>query len=254
MSILDQPDLDINHMLEVVTTIKSEIEVLMTLGEMHDLYKAVKYTADIVGDIAEVGVYKGGSAKVICEAMGNKTLYLFDTFSGLPPLGQEDIDGNVFTEGDYAVSVEEVTEYLKEYDVRISVGEFSTTNCEVNNIRFSLVNIDVDLVKSIIDCLEFFYPRVNNGGIILVHDYMDFYEVYKIVNKFYQYKPELRIELANQHMIIKGTTGYEKEKLRLDEIINGDLSNFEALRLRLQIDQNVLLRQLVNKFPDIEVN
>ena len=34
--------------------------------------------------MAEVGVYQGVSAKLICEAKGDKELHLFDTFEGLP--------------------------------------------------------------------------------------------------------------------------------------------------------------------------
>ena len=41
---------------------------------------AVKATRKLSGDIAEVGVYRGGSAMIICEAKGNKKLHLFDTF------------------------------------------------------------------------------------------------------------------------------------------------------------------------------
>ncbi len=35
-----------------------------------------------MGDIAEVGVFRGGTARVICEAMGERKLHLFDTFEG----------------------------------------------------------------------------------------------------------------------------------------------------------------------------
>jgi len=55
------------------------------------------------GDIAEVGVYQGGSAKLICEARNeNKVLYLFDTFEGLPTPGK--FDGS-FKKGKYNTSL-----------------------------------------------------------------------------------------------------------------------------------------------------
>ncbi len=47
-------------------------------------------TEKIKGELAEVGVYKGGSAKLICEAKGNSILHLFDTFEGLPNVGEND--------------------------------------------------------------------------------------------------------------------------------------------------------------------
>ena len=52
--------------------------------ENYTLYSSLKAVKDLAGDIAEIGVYKGGTAKLICELKGNKNLYLFDTFEGLP--------------------------------------------------------------------------------------------------------------------------------------------------------------------------
>ena len=48
--------------------------------EAYHIYMASKITRKVPGDIAEVGVYKGGSAKIICSAKGDRALYLFDTF------------------------------------------------------------------------------------------------------------------------------------------------------------------------------
>ena len=36
---------------------------------------------------------------------------------------------------------------------------------------FCFVSIDVDLEDSIYECMEYFYPRLVNGGYIFVHDY-----------------------------------------------------------------------------------
>lgn len=40
--------------------------------------------ANVPGNALEVGVYQGGSLSVIAKAMPHKTVYGFDTFSGLP--------------------------------------------------------------------------------------------------------------------------------------------------------------------------
>ena len=41
--------------------------------------------------MAEVGVYQGVSAKLICEAKGDKELHVFDTFEGLPDKSGTDV-------------------------------------------------------------------------------------------------------------------------------------------------------------------
>ena len=58
------------------------------------IYSLAKAQSKRPGDFAEVGVYQGGSARVICEAKGSKRLRLFDTFSGLPEDSSE-ADGGV---------------------------------------------------------------------------------------------------------------------------------------------------------------
>ena len=50
-------------------------------------------------------------------------------------------------------------------------GIFPETAKKIKNKRFAFVHIDVDIYQSTKDALEFFYPRVNIGGSIIVHDY-----------------------------------------------------------------------------------
>ena len=52
------------------------------------IIEAIEEVKDVSGDLAEVGVAEGGSATVICEAKKEKTVHLFDTFTGLPALGE----------------------------------------------------------------------------------------------------------------------------------------------------------------------
>jgi O-methyltransferase len=37
--------------------------------------------------------------------------------------------------------------------------------------RFALVHIDVDLYQPTLDSLQFFYPRLNTGGVLICDDY-----------------------------------------------------------------------------------
>ena len=51
--------------------------------ENYTLYSSLIATKNLQGDIAEVGVYKGGTARLICEVKGKRNLYLFDTIPNL---------------------------------------------------------------------------------------------------------------------------------------------------------------------------
>ena len=48
---------------------------------------------------------------------------------------------------------------------------FPETGDAITDKKFSFVYLDVDLYQSTKDSLEFFYPRMNTGGVILSHDY-----------------------------------------------------------------------------------
>jgi O-methyltransferase len=147
--------------------------------------------------------YEGGSAKIICEVKGDRPLHLFDTFKGIPEV--EEIDAGKFAVGQYAASLETVTNYLKDYPkVFFYKGIFPTTAKPVKGKTFSFVHLDVDTYKSTSSCLEFFYTRMSTGGIILSHDYSNTFGVAKAFDEFFEERLEPIISLTGtQCLIIK---------------------------------------------------
>ena len=55
-----------------VYAVQHEQEALFTLPEGYQIYSSAKSTAKVKGDIAEVGVYKGASAKLIWGVKGKR--------------------------------------------------------------------------------------------------------------------------------------------------------------------------------------
>lgn len=186
----------------VRNTIK-ECGMCLALGEGMQICTTVQGIEKIKGDIAEVGVYTGGSAKLICKTKQDKSLHLFDTFEGLPDLTAKD-DRSLFHKDQFNdTSLESVKNYLKQYkNVYFYKGEFPETAKPITNKSFSFVHLDVDLYKPTLDCLEFFYPRVNRGGIIISHDYQTSSGVRKAVDEFFANKPEVVIEILDSQCII----------------------------------------------------
>ncbi len=178
----------------------------MGVDEAYMIRTAVLRTAKIEGEIAEVGVFRGASAKVICEAKGDRALHLFDTFEGLPQPGEQDTE---FHKGQYARSIESVSEYLKGYsNVKLYKGIFPATSGPVRDRQFSFVHLDVDLYESTTAALEFFYPRMSPGGIIISHDYVEFAGVRHAFDEFFANKIEPVIELTgNQCLVVKAASG-----------------------------------------------
>lgn len=197
-----------NKIFDLLRLLKKESRQLLSDIELLHLYNLTGKTNKICGDVAEVGVYNGGSAKIICEAT-KKRVHLFDTFGGLPQLCREDAHGK-FKKGDLKSSYEDVKNYLKKYSNAILYkGLFPLTAKPIKNRKFSLIHLDADLYESTLNCLEFFYPRMNRGGVIICHDYGGvggLRGVKKAVDEFFKNKPEIVVESlagSSQCLIIK---------------------------------------------------
>ncbi len=189
--------------VQLVRQTRRDRRSLLTAYEAYTVYALAKAYHQLPGEMAEVGVYQGASAKLICEAKGDKPLHLFDTFEGLPKASEH--DGAVHSEKQYACSLESVSSYLQGYDnVHFYKGRFPEGVGPLENARFSFVHFDVDLYESTLACLEFFYPRMIMGGVMLSHDYSMLAGVRKAVDEFLDGKLERPIELSsNQCMIVK---------------------------------------------------
>ncbi len=150
---------------------------------------------NVKGDMAEVGVFKGETAKLMHHMMPDRHLYLFDSFSGLPKqVIKEDCDGTVrpHTVNFESTTKEQVEKYIEgNHMVDIREGIFPETAKGLEEHVFSLVHLDADLYQSTLDGLKFFYPRLSPGGIIIVHDYNHNWEGVTIaVDEFEKTIPE----------------------------------------------------------------
>ena len=166
---------------------------------------------NISGAYAELGVYKGETAKILHALDENRKLYLFDSFTGFEPKDLEAETGEAATykQKDFAdTSLKKVKEYLNgNENIVFRNGHFPETAKGLENEIFSLVNIDADLYNPTKDGLEFFYPRLSEGGVIIVHDYNHKWEgLMKAVDEFVKTIPESIIEIPDMYgsvMIIK---------------------------------------------------
>lgn len=131
---------------------------------------------EITGSVAEVGVFRGEFAQYINEAFPDRKCYLFDTFEGFQANEalQEMKNGNcteAFVQAYKATNIGMVLQRMKYLDnVVIKQGFFPDS---LNGLEdsFVFVSIDVDFEESIYEGLRYFYPRMEKGGYIFVHDY-----------------------------------------------------------------------------------
>jgi O-methyltransferase len=146
-------------------------ETIVPAEHCWHLFEAVRRSSGLEGQMAEVGVYRGGSAYLMSKACPEKQLHIFDTFSGM-----HNADANVdfHTNGEFSdVVLEEVQSFLKPCkNVRIHAGLFpDSIPDELRQMRFAIVHFDGDLYRSMLDSLDFFWPRMSLGAVMVVHDY-----------------------------------------------------------------------------------
>lgn len=134
---------------------------------------------------AECGVY-AGNALLACARIAKDSglpirLYGLDTFVGLPPLSPRDLE---MTPGDAPylktqyfkdVSMQMVQDKLRECrvdgHVTLVQGLFRDTLASLPGTGYFFVHIDCDLYDPHLECLEYFYPRMEQGGVIFFDDY-----------------------------------------------------------------------------------
>ena len=192
--------------LRLYETLHREGRITLTFREQYNLFRFVGQAHALGSDIAEVGVYKGGSAKLICEAKGPARLHLFDTFEGMP---DPDPAVDLFRKGDFGqTSLPEVQRYLGGYgNVLYYPGRFPESAAGLDAGQgFSLVHLDVDIYESTLSALGFFFPRLTSPGFILVHDFGSSRcaGVRLALRQFLESAPALSIPLWDTHCLVMG--------------------------------------------------
>jgi len=172
---------DIVHQLKELGVDEKKINVPLKEGSSHidirkiwltDLAKTF-YARNIIGNVAEAGVFRGDFAQHINITFPDKTLYLFDTFEGFPAqdVEKEELPSNSKAGYYDATSEELVLNKLPHKEKAIiKKGYFPQTAQGIND-KFCFVNLDLDLYQPTLEGLKFFWDKMSECGVILVHDY-----------------------------------------------------------------------------------
>lgn len=143
----------------------------------------VKRFANTKGVIVECGVWKGGMAASISEYVKPKKTFLFDSFEGLPDAKsidgteakkwQNNIEGPNYFDNCTA-DIKYAYEAMEKTGVKYEIhkGWFKETFEKLEfKEEISILRLDADWYDSTMECLNFFFPKVIHGGIIIIDDY-----------------------------------------------------------------------------------
>jgi len=201
---------------------------LLDRPRLYTIWQAVRNVAHLGLPAAEVGVYRGGSARFIAEAYRlfaghDLELHAFDTFTGHVPdsITEHDSEahrGAVFRD----VAVEEVAAYLAEFPrVRIHEGDARELLPRAGVDRFGFVHLDVDLYEPTLRCLREVAPRLAAGGAIVVDDVgaPKCPGVARALHEFMAEDPDFHLWYGPEQVVLIRVPGHGQARAATDQLL-----------------------------------
>lgn len=185
---------------------------MSSIERMYSMYKATEYVinANIVGDIVECGVWKGGSSMIAALTMRRlhnfrRKIYLYDTYAGMtkPTNVDKSIDSNTlaydywknnrscnFNKWCYSSLKEAKKNLYKTCYPRKKLifieGDVEKTIPKIMPKKISLLRLDTDWYKSTYHELNYLYPLLTAGGVLILDDYGHWQGSRKAVDKYFK--------------------------------------------------------------------
>jgi O-methyltransferase len=149
---------------------------------------------DVPGDFIETGAWRGGATifmRALLKVYGvsDRKVWVADSFEGLPPPADPD-DGWDLSNIDYLkVSIEQVKANFARFgllddQVAFLHGWFCDTLPNAPIDRLSILRLDGDLYHSTMDALTYLYPKLSEGGYVIVDDYYSWPACRRAITEF----------------------------------------------------------------------
>jgi O-methyltransferase len=152
----------------------------------------------IAGALAEVGVWRGETSAFLHRLAPERRLYLFDTFTGFEA---QDLPAGASDARFRDTSAEAVRRRVGPSESVILVpGHVPGTLARAAGERFAMVLLDLDLYEPTRASLEFFYPLLEPGAYLVMHDYNNSESQWACKRAFDEFlagKPERIVELGD---------------------------------------------------------
>jgi O-methyltransferase len=184
---------------------------MTSVERLYALYKAVEYlsAAQIAGSFVECGVWRGGS--MMCAALtllraGDtaRSLYLYDTFEGMVPPEEVDIDltGRPAS-AQLAAEQRDKDSYIWAFSPLETVRQnIEATGYPANRVHYvrgaveqtipatmpdaiALLRLDTDWYTSTHHELQHLFPRLVKGGVLIIDDYGHWQGARRAVDEYF---------------------------------------------------------------------
>jgi hypothetical protein len=169
-------------------------------------YELFKLANNLPGEIIECGVFKGASFSrfaMLRELFANsfsKKIIGFDAFGKFPKTKyQDDVKPRkrfIDNDGSEGISKQQLVKVLKnkklDNNIELIKGNISKTVPDYiklhPQLKISLLNLDADVYEPSVTVLDYLYPRIVKGGILILDDYGTFPGETKAVDEYFKDK------------------------------------------------------------------
>ncbi len=171
----------------------------------------------IAGAVVECGVWKGGSMMAAALALLHRQstcrpLYLFDTYSGMPPPQAVDVDHHGRSAAEWLADPSPEAEFVRArgdlhevrrvmYATRYPWKKIHFVPGRVEDVlpaeappRIALLRLDTDWYASTAHELEHLWPRLAPGGVLIVDDYGHWQGARRAVDEYFA-RHDLKVRL-----------------------------------------------------------
>lgn len=145
---------------------------------IHVLCWAASQAKHLPGDFVDCGVNTGIFARAVVNYIDfqklNKRYYLLDTFNGMDPKFSSKYEmarNRKLGYGQNKDLYSQVKKTFSKYAVEIIKGSIPESLSQVKTKRVCFLSIDMNCAKPEIKALNYFWPKMTKGGIIILDDY-----------------------------------------------------------------------------------
>lgn len=172
----------INHRLDQIATIAYSHK-----ATIYNTYNLAREAQTIDGCLVECGVGAGAQLMAMALTFTRKDIIGFDSFEGIPMASEHDdqqpgigdftpVAERMVSSGITVHSMQNVLENFAMFEVgcptlRLVKGWFCNTLPKFQPVPIALLRLDGDLYESTMECLQYLYPMVTVGGIVIIDDY-----------------------------------------------------------------------------------
>ena len=171
------------------------------------LTEHARHAHHLEGSFAEFGVYRGGCALMILSTIDSPNYHLFDTFAGIPHselTARETAEGMGGRLADTSLTY--VKELLKEWEDRTVYheGDIFDVLPTVETGPLSFVHMDLNAASPTARALDYVYPRLVSGGVVVFDDYGEqpYQDQRDMIDQFFSDKPEKPIALPTGQAVV----------------------------------------------------